>query len=149
MSNLVRLVYVSRALFPASNNLSAVEPEVARILAVSRTNNKKDGLVGVLYYGNGCFFQCIEGETQAIDLLYAKLHHDTRHNDLKLLSRREIGQLSFEKWSMKYVSVDSDMKILLASQGHAIFDPYKFKDETVQAVLALLQKSAAEASLNR
>ena len=51
MSNLVQLVYVSRALFPASNNPSAVEPEVAQILAVSRTNNKRNGLVGVLYYG--------------------------------------------------------------------------------------------------
>lgn len=142
MSNLVQLVYVSRALFPASNNPSAVEPEVAQILAVSRTNNKRNGLVGVLYYGNGCFFQCLEGEVQAVDLLYAKLHYDARHNDLKLLSRRDISQVSFQKWSMKYVSVDIDMKILLASKGHAIFDPYKFKDETVQAILGLLLKAS-------
>lgn len=143
MSNLVQLVYVSRALFNASNNLSSVEPEVARILAVSRINNKKNGLVGVLYYGNSCFFQCLQGEESAVDALYDRLHLDSRHNDIKLLSKTNIGQLSFSKWQMKYVSSDMDMKVLLASKGHTLFDPYKFKDDTVQAVLGLLKESAA------
>ncbi len=143
MSNLVQLVYVSRALFNASNNLSSVEPEVARILAVSRVNNKKNGLVGVLYYGNSCFFQCLQGEESAVDALYDRLHLDSRHKDIKLLSKTNIGQLSFSKWQMKYVSSDMDMKVLLASKGHTLFDPYKFKDDTVQAVLGLLKESAA------
>lgn len=142
MANLVQLIYVSRALFSASNNPSSVEPEVARILAVSRTNNKKNGLMGVLYYGNSCFFQCLEGEESAVDALYDKLHLDPRHKDIKLLSKTNIGQLSFSKWQMKYVSADMDMKVLLASKGHAMFDPYKFKDDTVQAVLGLLKQSA-------
>ncbi len=142
MSNLVQLVYVSRALFSASNNSSAIEPEVARILAVSRTNNKKNGLVGVLYYGNSCFFQCLEGEESAVDALYDKLHSDLRHKEIKLLSKTYILQLSFSKWQMKYVSADMDMKTLLTTKGHAAFDPYTFKDDTVQAVLGLLRKTA-------
>ena len=141
MSNLVQLVYISRALFPPSNNKSMVEPEVARILATARTKNKKVGLVGALYYGNSCFFQCLEGDEHEVDKLYEALHHDTRHDNLKLLSRRQIDQLSYSKWTMKYVSVDGEVKALLASKGHKTFDPYSFDEDLVQSMLNLLQSS--------
>ena len=65
-----------------------IEPNVARILAKSRINNRRDGLVGVLYFGDSCFFQCLEGTESAVDALYARLQSDTRHTDIKLLSHK-------------------------------------------------------------
>lgn len=138
MASLIRIVYISRSTFTPSSTGNDIEPNVARILAKSRINNRKNGLVGVLYFGDGCFFQCLEGESSAIDTLYAKLQQDPRHKDLKLLSRKSISKLSFIDWAMKYVPLESQMNQLLKQHGHQSFDPYKFDAEMVRQVMLLL-----------
>ena len=90
MTSLTRIIYISRSTFKWSVNDGGIEPAVARILSKSRINNRKNGLVGVLYFGEGCFFQCLEGETATIEALYAKLLKDPRHKDLKVLVRKSI-----------------------------------------------------------
>ncbi|MFP7723009.1 BLUF domain-containing protein [Lysobacter sp. A3-1-A15] len=139
MSNLVQIVYISRSTFKPFPAERGIEPTVARILAQSRINNARRGLVGALYFGDGCFFQCLEGESDEVDRLYAALLEDPRHSDLKVLSRRPIDHSGFESWSMKYVPLDAPMKELLGQRGMATFDPYHFDEETVRRVLELLR----------
>lgn len=141
MASLTRIIYISRSTFAPMGNGNDIEPNVARILAKSRINNRKNGLVGVLYFGDGCFFQCLEGETQAIDDLYAKLQNDPRHKDLKLLARKTIERRSFIDWSMKYVPIDQQMTQLLKQHGHQSFDPYRFDANMVRQVMQLLHAS--------
>ena len=64
--SLIRLAYASRASFRPSGNASGVEPEVGRILMTSLRNNPREGIVGGLYYGDGYFFQYLEGEGDAV-----------------------------------------------------------------------------------
>lgn len=144
-----RIVYISRAAFAANNPSSAVEPEIGRILMQSRRNNPSRGLVGVLYYGDGHFFQVLEGERAAIDALLGTLLQDTRHGDLTVLSRHAIGQPSFAGWSMKYVPASDDVKKLLASFGQSRFDPYQFDDAQIGAMIALLQQRSAASEPRR
>jgi hypothetical protein len=139
MKNLIQLVYISRSTFTPSNPTNAIEPNVARILLKSRINNKNNNLVGVLYFGEGCFFQCLQGEETAVDSLYEKLLKDDRHTDLKILTKKPIDCLSFSQWNMKYVPLEKPMRQLLQSHGHDIFDPYQFNDEMTQSTLTLLQ----------
>ena len=101
MSRLIQIIYISRSSFITTTNSTEIEPNVARILAKSRVNNRKNGLVGVLYFGDGCFFQCLEGEETEVDKLYSKLQQDARHKDLKLISRKLINTLTFTNWAMK------------------------------------------------
>lgn len=61
VSDLVQIVYVSRSTFTSMPAAQGIEPSMARILAQSRINNARRGLVGALYFGDGCFFQCLEG----------------------------------------------------------------------------------------
>lgn len=140
MPNLVRLIYISRSAAPAKSS-QAVDPVVARILAKSRANNRKNGLVGVLYFGDGCFFQCLEGEAAAVDTLYAKLEQDPRHRDLKVISRTPIGSPTFEAWSMKYVPIERDVAALLQRHGMRVFDPYQFNAAITADMLDLLHKT--------
>lgn len=142
MSDLIQIVYISRSTFPPLPAENGIEPSVARILVQSRMNNAKRGLVGALYFGDGCFFQCLQGTTEAVDRLYAALLEDPRHTDLKLLSRRPIAETTFATWSMKYVPLDDAMKGLLAERGLSTFDPYRFDVGTVQQVMQLLQDGA-------
>lgn len=112
---------------------------MARILVQSRINNARRGLVGALYFGDGCFFQCLEGRADEVDRLYAALLQDPRHTDLKVLARRPIERTSFSTWSMKYVPLDAPMKALLRQQGLPGFNPCRFGEATVAKVLDMLR----------
>jgi Sensors of blue-light using FAD len=140
--DLIQIVYVSRSTFTSMPAELGIEPSVARILAQSRINNAKRGLVGALYFGDGCFFQCLEGRTADVERLYAALLLDPRHTDLKVLMRRPIQRTSFATWAMKYVPLDAPMKALLRELGLPTFDPYRFDDAAVAKVLDMLGTGA-------
>jgi hypothetical protein len=142
MNKLIQLIYISRSTFGASESFNGIDPSVGRILLKSRTSNQKNGLVGVLYFGDGCFFQCLEGSEESVDDLYAKLHVDSRHTDLKLLSRKPIAALSFEEWAMKYVPLDQQMSRLLEKHGDKTFNPYNFNESMTQEVMNLLRSAS-------
>lgn len=141
MSQLTRIIYISRSTFKPTRSNAVIEPNVGRILTQSRINNQRNGLVGVLYFGDGCFFQCLEGEQSAIDALYARLQLDERHKDIKLLSQEQIGALSYGEWAMKFVPIEKDMTRLLTEGGFKSFDPYRFDNAMVQKVMNLLRTS--------
>lgn len=142
MQPLIEIIYMSRSTFTPSRLVMNIEPNVARILAKSRINNRRNGLVGVLYFGDGCFFQCLQGEETTVDALYALLQSDNRHKDLKLFSRKQISALAYADWSMKYVPIEKDMTRLLEKGGYQKFDPYQFDDAMIQGVMSLLQSAA-------
>ena len=142
MSDLVQIVYVSRSTFTTMPAELGIEPSVARILAQSRINNSRRGLVGALYFGDGCFFQCLEGRTADVERLYAALLQDPRHTNLKVLTRRPIEYTSFATWAMKYVPLDAPMKTLLRELGLKTFDPYRFDDNAVARVLDIMGTGA-------
>jgi hypothetical protein len=142
MTELVRIVYISRASFQPVAAEDGVDATIARILSVSRRNNQRNGVVGMLHYGDGCFFQCLEGERGKITSLYRRLRRDERHKDLKILVQEPIRRLSFPDWSMKFVPVDTHVEHLLEQHGFNAFDPYRFDHHLVERMLSLMQGSA-------
>ncbi len=135
MSTLLQIIYISRSTFNSTDSLNKIEPNVARILAKSRINNRKNGLVGVLYFGDGVFFQCLEGDEVTINQLMNKLEADPRHQDLKVVSKKYINQLSFADWAMKFAPIDAKIGRFLKANGFERFDPYLFSEETVSKFL--------------
>jgi Sensors of blue-light using FAD len=139
MTQLTRLVYVSRSTFATPENFrGAVEPTAGKILMKSRINNRTCGLSGVLCFGDGCFFQCLEGDEIEINHLLLKLKEDTRHFDLTVLSRKQIDTRVFGRWEMKFVAVEGPMMKWLESLGYERFDPYQFDGPMVEKVLDML-----------
>lgn len=148
MSDIHQLVYASRATFQPADNGGGVEPEVARILMQSRRNNPRRQLVGALYYGDGCFFQCLEGPRATLDELFGRLQEDSRHRDVMVLRRQPVDAPSFVDWSMKYVPAAGDVQTLLAMHGKDRFDPYAFDDALLEAMVGLLHHRSDADSLN-
>lgn len=138
ITNFVRLVYASRASFAAGQDNASLNSDVARILMQSRRNNPANGLVGALYFADGCFFQVLEGPADAVDALYARLPKDPRHRDLTLLSRESIVQPAFSTWSMKYVPNASVVRQLLERHKLTSFDPYSFSTSMLSDMVGLL-----------
>ena len=138
MIQLVQLIYVSRSTLAHSKDFKGIEPNVGRILLKSRINNKSKNITGVLYFGDGCFFQCLEGDADSVDTLFESLKNDPRHNDVELISRNAISERSFAAWEMKFVPLEEPMTRLLQSRGYKSFDPYRFDGEMVKCILAFL-----------
>jgi hypothetical protein len=146
MPQLLRLTYVSRAAFPVDRLTSGIQREVARILVQSRRNNPRQQLVGALYFGDGCFFQCLEGPQEAVEALYQRLHGDPRHGELRVLSREFVSSPSFSSWAMKLVPNAQEVQSLMTRHGRTTFDPYSF-DESLRVAMIQLLLRGADAAL--
>lgn len=90
------LVYVSSALHPFS------EEELAEILRVSRENNTKIDITGLLLYADGNIIQILEGEKRAVEALYTHIAKDPRHQSILRLFAKNADMRSFPDWSMGY-----------------------------------------------
>lgn len=132
--SLYRLTYASTATFKQNADVG-IESEVARILLQSRRNNPKAGLGGVLHYGNGYFFQCLEGPEHQVKSVYQKISQDTRHKDAKILTQGAIDARLFTDWSMKYLALEEDLNRLLKSWGQAEFNPYGMSESMIDQLL--------------
>ncbi len=143
MTQLIQVVYISRATFKPAPAEAGIEPTVARILQQSRINNPRLGIGGVLYYGDGCFFQCLEGEAEAVDQLLEKLKLDPRHTDFEVVLQRDIKEREFARWSMKYVQVYEPVRNLIAGWGMKRFDPYQLDKERIVHLLRLFRELRA------
>lgn len=138
---LVQLTYASQANF-TSNKQGGVEAEVARILLQSRRNNPKQQLGGVLHFGNGYFFQCLEGERGTVTAAYERIAKDPRHTRVQMLELNTVQKRRFQDWSMKYVALDSDIQALLAKHNLKNFDPYAFNSALIEKLIDLFAGAA-------
>jgi hypothetical protein len=68
-------------------------------LEVSRRNNARDGLSGLLLVGGRRFLRVLEGPTAALDRAYDRIRQDPRHFALVELARRPVSAASFPAWS--------------------------------------------------
>ena len=137
MTQTIRLTYCSKATFTPAGNRGHIEPHVARILMQSRRNNPNKRIGGVLYYGNGHFFQCLEGDSFEVNQLTQKIMGDSRHRDVQILKVEQISERIFSNWSMKYVPVESTVKQFLDRHNYLSFNPYKFDDDAIEEIIGI------------
>jgi hypothetical protein len=90
------LTYVSSATHLLDN------AELAAILEVSRRNNERDGISGMLLYKGGNFMQTVEGPEEAIEFLRARIDNDPRHHGLVMLIDGSREQRLFDGWTMGF-----------------------------------------------
>jgi len=93
--SLERTVYISESTNPDPALIS-----LAEILAASDRNNRRDGLTGALLVSGGRFLQVLEGAQQDLTRMLAKLEHDPRHRNMKVLSRTRVDHRMFGQWTM-------------------------------------------------
>jgi hypothetical protein len=84
-----------------------VSTDFLDILEVSRVNNEKDGITGVLLFCNNNVVQCLEGSHEAVNKAYARIVRDKRHQNPLLVDYRVLSTRSFPAWSMGYVPESS------------------------------------------
>ena len=96
------LIYVS----VANGDLS--EHELVDLLTVSRENNTRDEITGMLLYKDGRFMQLLEGPESAVCATYARIARDLRHRDITILLEGELAERDFSDWSMGFQALDNE-----------------------------------------
>lgn len=132
---IVRLIYASTATFVPQRDPNGIEVQVGRILMQSRRNNAREQIGGVLHYGDGYFFQCLEGDRDRVNRTYQRISEDPRHKDLHLLAVENVEQRMFQDWSMKYVTIEQQVNDLLKRHRLKQFNPYAFEKPMIHDLL--------------
>ena len=103
MGQIHYLTYVSRITLKAG-----VTPRtLSDIMAVAQRENLAHQITGCLCFGNGYFFQYIEGEKSAIEQLFGNIQRDGRNRDVTLKSKGVIEQRLFQDWQMLMVNMNN------------------------------------------
>ena len=128
---LVRLIYVS--VMTEACDTKALE----NILRVSRINNEKNNITGMLCYDPTYFLQALEGPREAINQLYTNISRDMRHQYLTLLEYADIEQRTFGDWSMGFLSGNALDRELLDKYtfGSGKFNPFILNGQQVRNFL--------------
>lgn len=104
-----RIIYLSAG-------RGAMSPEVVDdILTVSRRNNARDGITGLLAYHDGCFFQSLEGPEDHLTACLTRVRADQRHSGMLILSDRQVDRAVFGQWDMALVPRSELWKLVDAS----------------------------------
>ncbi|GAA0310795.1 BLUF domain-containing protein [Psychrobacter aestuarii] len=136
VTDLYQLVYISHITSIGLSGASTLND----IAEASVNANKANNITGILCYGNGCFFQCVEGTEQALTDLKNKLLMDERHKDFKILDFSHIEKRRFKSWSLRSIVLerwlfkDDRVKKLMP------FKPYEWSEYESEKFLSLLQE---------
>ena len=76
--------------------------DIIDLLTISRKNNEKFGITGMLLYIDETFFQVLEGNKDSLHNLYKKIECDERHTKVVKLIEEPIDKRTFSGWSMGY-----------------------------------------------
>ncbi|MCW3797384.1 BLUF domain-containing protein [Sphingomonas sp. BN140010] len=93
-----QIIYISTSRAP----VRPTDEELQHILSVSRRNNARDGLSGLLVVGGRRFLQVLEGPSEALNRAFNRIRGDERHFAVVELTRRAIEQRSFPEWDMGF-----------------------------------------------
>ena len=103
MGQIHYLTYVSRMTLKAG-----VTPRtLSDIMTVAQRENLAHQITGFLCFGNGYFFQYIEGEKSEIEQLFGNIQRDGRNRDVTLKSKGVIEQRLFQDWQMLMVNINN------------------------------------------
>ena len=105
---LFNMVYCSRA--AAGVDAATVD----HIIAASHRNNPRFGITGMLVFGEGIFFQWLEGPRASILGLMDLLRSDKRHEQIIMLSEvEESRERLLPQWDMELVEADHIRDVLV------------------------------------
>ncbi|WDF32572.1 BLUF domain-containing protein [Arthrobacter agilis] len=94
--NLLSIVYSSSAAHPYD------DADLGALLALSRDNNARHDLTGMLLYRNGRFLQVLEGPEDALRRRMSIIAADPEHTDVRVLLQETIDERQFPDWTMGY-----------------------------------------------
>ena len=73
---------------------------LGKLLREARSYNEKHSITGLLIYCDLKYIQLLEGDADALAVLYDRIRRDHRHSNIRLLYRGRQAHRFFPTWSM-------------------------------------------------
>ncbi len=102
--NLFRLVYTSARM------KNCTDQDIDQILEVSRRNNAKINVTGILIHTKDRFLQVLEGDKEVIMSLYHKIDKDSRHGGSNMRFCEPVNERYFANWEMAGRKMDKSVE---------------------------------------
>lgn len=99
--NLVSIVYFSHAKQPYD------DAALLELLRVSRRNNSRNGVTGILLYHDGNFAQVLEGPREAVVETFRRIGGDPAHDGIIATAITPLAARQFPEWSMGFLPADA------------------------------------------
>jgi Arc/MetJ-type ribon-helix-helix transcriptional regulator len=80
--------------------------DIQVILGAAQVNNRRLDVTGMLAQSDGHFAQLLEGRSDVMRALLAKIEADRRHKSVRLLLQDSIQTRQFARWAMGLVRRD-------------------------------------------
>lgn len=97
-NSLYEIVYTS---FSRINSI-----EIESMIQESVKRNTENNITGCILYNDSEFYQVLEGQKEAVKLLFEKIKKDNRHSGLRVMWESDIPKRAFSNWSMLKKKVD-------------------------------------------
>ena len=134
-TDLYQFIYISRITSIGLSGASTLND----IAEVSIAHNKAENISGILCYGNGYFFQYIEGSEQALTNLKNRILKDNRHKDIQTLAFSAITERRFTGWSLRSIILERWMLKDPKVKEFLPFKPYEWASNDWVKFLEILQ----------
>jgi hypothetical protein len=95
---LTTIAYISTAALPMSAD------GLAELLAKAQRHNAQHQISGLLVYHHQYFLQILEGHSQPIEALMARIMADPRHHHVTTIYRAPLQQRYFIHWNMGFIA---------------------------------------------
>lgn len=92
------IAYVSRV--SISDRSIRMPSGLSDIVKISRKNNPRSTITGIISYRDGQYLQVLEGPSLEVDQLMAKIATDPRHEDLWVFMDTDITERTFHNWGV-------------------------------------------------
>jgi len=132
MADLFALTYLSE------ETRSLLPEELDAILLDARLFNAAEQVTGVLFYGDGRFFQLLEGSEEGVKKTFKRLSSASSHNNLRVLSQGPVAARMFESWHMGFVRAPTTAMQGLSQAAWEEAFPYTRSDAEKSEGLGLL-----------
>lgn len=99
---------MKRIIYCSQSTADISPEELVALLELSRRNNERAGLSGMLLYSSQSFLQVLEGQDEALRATYARIIVDDRHTNLRMLMNADVAAPLFPDWTMGFEHVDDE-----------------------------------------
>lgn len=98
---------VLSVVYSSTATTSFSDADLAALLTVSRRNNARNGLTGMLVSRDDRFLQVLEGPEDQVEETMTKIAGDSGHRDLRILLREQTEHRQFPDWTMSFAQLGS------------------------------------------
>ena len=115
---------------------------IQHLVDQAREKNARCGVTGAILFDPRYFLQCLEGERQDVTSIFGRIMADERHDNVSLMSVRDIEHRDFPDWTMGLMtSTDSMMPIFRQFLTMDELTPQSLSCESAVALLKSLRDS--------